>query len=124
MKPLLLLSTSLCLQGCFSWLQSDTAKDAIAGASPLMQSRLNAQEEKRLGRNYPQTMVKVEEKRRLSLQDVIRLTKVGIPDDKIIALIQETETLFYLTIDDRYELKIAGVSHKVIDAMEKTSRSK
>lgn len=118
------LLLSLCLQGCFSWLNSNSAKEALAeAADPMLNSYLSAQEKKRLNRNYPQTKVKVEEGRQLSLQDVIRLTKCGIPDEKIIFMIQISKTIFYLTADDRMELRHAGLSNKVIDAMEETGES-
>jgi hypothetical protein len=56
----------------------------------------------------------------LSLDDIKKMTDLGMTDDKIINKIKSSNSKFYLTNSDRRELKKSGVSERVINYMAKT----
>ena len=60
----------------------------------------------------------------LTNADVIRMVKAGFGEGVIINAVQTNETLFDLSLDGLFELKNAGVSQKVIEAMQNLSTGK
>jgi hypothetical protein len=71
---------------------------------------------------YTQTTVKervkrVDTLRVMKMQDVIGLSKAGVSDSLIIAMMDATDSWFKLSTQDVVDLKNAGVSEKVIAAM-------
>lgn len=61
--------------------------------------------------------------KKLSQQDVIKMSKAGIPDNVIISKINNSGTVFDLEVADMVALKKAGVSDKIIEAMVNTEMS-
>jgi len=56
----------------------------------------------------------------VSKEEIIKMSKAGIPDSVIIAKIQKSSSVFKLEVSDIIALKKAGVSDKVIEAMVNT----
>jgi hypothetical protein len=59
----------------------------------------------------------VDSLRVMTKQDVITLSKAGVSDSLIIAMMDATHTWFHLNARDVLDLKNAGVGEKVIGAM-------
>ena len=58
--------------------------------------------------------------KKLTKDDVIKMSKAGIPDSVIIGKISKSGTVFNLEVSEIVALKKAGVSEKVIEAMVNT----
>ncbi|MGH9371223.1 MAG: hypothetical protein ACRD15_06800 [Vicinamibacterales bacterium] len=58
----------------------------------------------------------------VTLRDIIELTKAGLPDDVLVAIIDADRTIFTLDKDQILELKKAGVSKQVLLKMLRTRR--
>jgi len=60
----------------------------------------------------------------MSLQEIVRLTMLGTPDDSIIQLMETTRSVFNLSVSDHIYLQQEGVSAAVINAIQarKTKR--
>jgi len=56
----------------------------------------------------------------LTLEDILALTRLGYDEVAIVKLIEDTGSVFHLTAPDLIELKNAGVSEKVLQAMIRT----
>lgn len=84
----------------------------------LILSSLEQGDRKRLERNYPNTLTRIDQIKPLSLQDIKNLTRSGVSDTIIIYEISLTRSVFFLTPDDEKELQMAGVSEKVINHMK------
>jgi len=65
----------------------------------------------------PNTSKKLDRGERLSVNDIIALHEAGISDQKIIALIDKTDSHYTLSTSDIHRLENAGVSDKVINYM-------
>ena len=59
----------------------------------------------------------------ISTEDVVKMSKAGIPESVIISKIERSGTVFHLEVSDILALKKAGVSDKVIEAMVNTEIS-
>lgn len=92
---------------------------AVAGA--LIGAALDDSDQATLQQQAPQTKQRVENKQQLSLDDIKKMSQIGISDDKIIGTIQSTGSVYHLSTADIDRLKAAGVSDHVIDAMLQTS---
>ena len=57
----------------------------------------------------------------LTLDDVREMVSVGVPDNIIVSTIQSSEEVFNLSPDEIVELTKAGVSSKVIEALQSTA---
>jgi hypothetical protein len=57
-----------------------------------------------------------------SVEEVVRLSKSGVSDDVILALIDRDKTIFTIAPDDLLTLKSEGVSETVVVAMLKSGR--
>jgi len=68
-------------------------------------------------RESPRTLKKIDNGEQLSTDDVKKMTKAGLSDNVIVDQIHSTHSVFYLSTADIIDLKNAGVSQKVIDAM-------
>ncbi len=90
------------------------ATGAVIGAA------LDSEDRDKLERNSPGTLQKIDGRQQLSLHDIEEMAKNGIQDDVIIAQIQNTNSVFYLTSEEIVELKQSGVSDKVLEFMIKT----
>ena len=91
------------------------AAGVIAGG--LIGAYLDNQDQKNLQKQSPQTYRRVDNGERLSVNDVINLSKANISDDKIIDLIQKTDSHYTLNNYQIDRLRDAGVSEKVINYM-------
>jgi hypothetical protein len=58
----------------------------------------------------------------VTVRDIIELTRAGLSDDVLIAVIEADRTVFTLDKDQILELKAAGVSKKVLLKMLRTRR--
>lgn len=68
----------------------------------------------------PQTLAKIDQKEPLTVNDIKKMSKIGLSDQIIISQIEATGSVFYLSTADIIDLKSAGVSQGVIDYMIKT----
>ncbi len=60
--------------------------------------------------------------RAASVEEIVRLSKSGVSDDVILALIERDKTIFTIAPDDLLTLKSDGVSEAVVVAMLKSGR--
>ncbi len=58
----------------------------------------------------------------VTVRDIIELTKAGLPDEVLVAVIDADRTIFTLDKDQILELKRAGVSKQVLIKMLRTRR--
>lgn len=91
------------------------AAGVIAGG--LIGAYLDNQESKNLKDQSPQTYRRVDNGEKLSVNDVINLSKSDLSDDKIIGLIQKTNSHYTLNSYQIDKLRDAGVSERVINYM-------
>lgn len=91
------------------------ATGVIAGG--LIGAYLDNQDQKNLKEQSPQTYRRVDNGEKLSVNDVINLSKAGVEDDKIIGLIQKTNSHYTLNSYQIDKLRDAGVSERVINYM-------
>lgn len=88
---------------------------AIGGAA--VGAALDSSDRNRIEQRSPDTMQRYDRNQKLKLDDIKSLSQAGISDDKIIGMIQQTNSRYNLTTSQVIELKNAGVSQKVIDYM-------
>lgn len=91
-----------------------------AGAGALVGASLEDHDKQNIQQRAPETGQKIDNKEQLSLDDIKKMSEVGISDDKIIGTIQSTGSVYHLTHSEIEELKQAGVSKRVIDYMLQT----
>ncbi|MDJ0651507.1 MAG: glycine zipper domain-containing protein [Simkaniaceae bacterium] len=91
------------------------AAGVIAGG--LVGAYLDNQEAKNLKKQSPQTYRRVDNGEKLSVIDIINLSKANVADDNIIGLIQKTNTYYTLNRYQVNKLRDAGVSERVINYM-------
>ncbi len=94
----------------------------IGGAAGLIGGRiiggiLDANDEARLRKRSLQTYRKIDRGSRLSVNDIINMSKADIQDKKIIELIEKTGSSYELNNYQIERLKKSGVSKRVIDYM-------
>lgn len=95
------------------------AVGAVSGA--IIGAALDSSDRDNLRENSPKTMNKIDRGEQLSLDDIEKMSKAGIADDKIIGAIHSTGSIYHLSSSDVAELKSKGVSQRVIDYMLQTS---
>src|ERR1051325_7774390 len=78
---------------------------------------MDQEEQERLRAEAPQTYVRVEQAQPLAVADVKALAKAGLSDDVILSQIQNTRSVYHLSVDDIIDLRNSGVSDKVIQYM-------
>lgn len=91
------------------------AAGVIAGG--LIGAYLDNQDQKNLKEQSPQTYRRVDNGEKLSVNDVINLSNANVSDDKIIGLIQKTDSHYTLNSYQIEKLRDAGVSEGVIKYM-------
>lgn len=94
------------------------AAGVIAGG--LIGSFLDNEDQKNLKERSPQTYRRIENKEQLSVNDIINLSKIDLDDDKIIGLIQKTDSSYILNSYQMKKMRQSGVSDTVIDYMKST----
>lgn len=88
---------------------------AIVGG--LIGASLDAQEQRTLKHQSPQTYRRIDQGERLSVNDIIHLSEADVSDKKIIDLIQKTHSHFRLNSYQIDKLRDAHVSENVINHM-------
>ena len=88
---------------------------ALAGG--LIGAGFDEQDRENMQRQAPRTLDKIEHKERLGIYDIKQMSNAGIDDKVIIRQIEATHSRFSLSTADIIDLKNAGVSQNVIDAM-------
>ncbi len=94
------------------------AVGAVGGA--IIGASLDESDRSTMQQSSPQTLRRVDNGDQLTLNDIEKMSKSGIGDDKIIGVIQSTGSIYHLSSEDITELKNAGVSQRVIDYMLQT----
>ncbi len=96
---------------------------AAAGAlgGGLIGAALDEQDRRIMEQQSPNTLKRIDRGESLSIRDVKAMSKAGINDDTIMDLIDNTNSVFYLSADDIIDLKKSGVSQRVINYMVNTS---
>jgi hypothetical protein len=70
----------------------------------------------------PRTADKIEHREQLSTRDIEQMSQAGLTDDKIIAVIRSTGSIFQLSSIEEENLRNAGVSQRVINYMQQTGQ--
>ena len=91
-------------------------------SSKVILTPLTPREHKRLKRNSPDTLKKIEKNKPLNLYDIKVMTRSGVSDDAIISAIETTHSTFFLTSADVTDLRQAGVSQRVLEKMNETGK--
>ncbi|MDN3508962.1 MAG: glycine zipper domain-containing protein [Candidatus Neptunochlamydia sp.] len=92
-----------------------SAAGVIAGG--FIGAYLDNQESKNLKEHSPQTYRRVDNGEKLSVNDIINLSRSNVADDKIIGLIQKTNSHYTLNSYQVDKLRDAEVSKRVINYM-------
>ena len=88
---------------------------AIGGG--LVGAGLDAQDRKQIDRQNPKTLNRVDKGDQLSVNDIVSLHKADISDNKIMDLIDNTNSYYRLNTYEINRLENAGVSQRVINHM-------
>jgi outer membrane lipoprotein SlyB len=96
------------------------AVGAVGGA--VVGAALDDADRRSLETQNPRTLRKVDRGEQLDVNDIKSMSQAGIRDGVIIDQIQATGSEFHLTTADIIDLKQAGVSQRVIDAMVRSGR--
>lgn len=94
------------------------AVGAVTGG--LIGNAMDREAQARLQQQAPQTYTRIDQGRPLSVADVKALAAARVGDDVIISQIRSTHTSFQLSSADLIDLKNAGVSDRVVEAMINT----
>jgi uncharacterized protein YcfJ len=94
------------------------AVGVIGGA--LIGSALDDADRQRVEQQNPRTLNRIDNGEELSIHDIIALHASGVKDDKIIELIQKTNSHYTLNTYKIQRLREAGVSDRVINYMMST----
>ena len=94
----------------------------IAGAAVggLIGNYVDANQQKKLEEDSPNTVKRINNNQKLDVNDVIALTQAGVSPDTIIKMIDNTKSSFNLTSAEVIKMKKAGVSEKVVNKMLST----
>ena len=84
---------------------------------------LNAKERETLQLNAPNTLNRIDNGRALTVDDIKKMSSVGLKESTIINQIIATNSVFYLSTQEIRGLRRSGVSQRVIDAMVESSAS-
>jgi outer membrane lipoprotein SlyB len=93
-----------------------------AASGALIGSALDDSDRENLQQESPDTLKKIDENKKLSMQDVINMSNAGLSDEVIINQIKSTHSTFSLSSSDIIKLKQNGVSENVINAMIKAKK--
>ena len=88
-----------------------------AAVGGIVGNSLDARDRERLERDHPQTLRRIDNDQKLTMQDVINLTDAGVRPDNIIDMMKNSNSTYYLTSRDVVKLKKAGVDQRVINYM-------
>jgi outer membrane lipoprotein SlyB len=91
---------------------------AVGGG--LIGYSMDQEQRARLRQQAPETYTKVDQGQPLSVADVKALAKAGINEDVIISQIQNSHTVYHLSVTDIIDLRDAGVPDRVVNYMINT----
>jgi outer membrane lipoprotein SlyB len=94
------------------------AAGIIAGG--LIGHSMDQEQQARLRAQAPQTYVRVEQGRPLSIADIKAMAKAGVADDVIISQIIGSHTVYHLSAADVIDLHNSSVSDRVVNYMINT----
>jgi outer membrane lipoprotein SlyB len=94
------------------------AAGVIAGG--LIGAALDEQDRAVMQKRSPSTVVRMDEGKPLTVDDVIELHKGGVSDDTIINYIDESGTVYQLSQSQIRRMQRAGVSQRLINHMLET----
>ncbi|HLB52337.1 MAG TPA: hypothetical protein VJK48_01335 [Chlamydiales bacterium] len=94
------------------------AAGALSGG--LLGAVLDEQDRKVVNQSSPRTLERMDRGDPLTLNDVIRLSQVGVSDETIIKYLNETGSIYQLTQTQIRRLQDAGVSERIIHFMAET----
>ena len=97
-----------------------SAAGVIAGG--LVGAVLDQQDRKVMEQSSPRTVDRMDRGEPLTLNDVIKLSQGGIPDDAIMQYIRDTHSTYSLSQTQVRRLQEAGVSQRVINYMADPAR--
>ena len=86
----------------------------------LIGNTMDQQQQEQLRAQAPQTYVRVDQGRPLTVPDVKALVQAGVNDDVIISQISSSRTVYRLGAQDIIDLHNSGVSDKVVNYMINT----
>lgn len=116
---LLVVFLSITLSSCQLFRLYAAQEDEMT----IKKGNLDSEERYRLKQNYPLTLSKINRGEKLTIEDIQNMTKAGVSDDGIIAEIQTSQSIFYLTPKDLEQLRQEGVSERVIQFMSETGEA-
>jgi len=96
-----------------------TAALSCAGNAKAVPS-LDQSDRSSLEKQSPRIIKKIDNREPLSTDDIKKMSRAGLSDDVIMKQINDTKSVFYLSSADIVDLKKAGVSQRVINAMIQT----
>jgi outer membrane lipoprotein SlyB len=88
-----------------------------AAGGALIGSALDQQDREIMRQQSPQTLQRIDSGQQLTIRDIKDMNAAGIKDQVIISQIEATRSTFNLSSREIIDLKDAGVSQHVIDAM-------
>jgi uncharacterized protein YcfJ len=99
---------------------------AAAGAltGGLIGASLDEQDRKVVNQSSPRTLDRMDRGEPLTLNDVIRLSQVGVSDETIIKYLDESGSIYNLTQMQIRRLQDAGVSERIIQYMTEPEMTK
>jgi len=83
----------------------------------LIGASLDEQDRKIMEQRSPSTVLRMDEGRPLTINDVIELSQGGVSDDTILSYMSQTKSQYKLNQDQIYHMQNAGVSQRVINYM-------
>ncbi len=91
---------------------------AVGGG--LIGYSMDQEQRARLRQQAPETYTKVDQGQPLSVADVKALAKAGINEDVILSQIQNSHTVYHLSVPDIIDLRDSGVPDRVVNYMINT----
>lgn len=104
-----------------SCTRTSSEKDAVASqkqVTPIV--AIDPFDRQLLQKKNPRILEKIEAGERLSIDDIKKMSRVGLSDQTIIWQIKSCKAVFLLSTADIIHLRQAGVSQRVVDAMIQT----
>lgn len=92
-----------------------TAIGALSGG--LVGVILDDQDRRIMERSSPRTVDRMDRSEPLTINDIIKLSQNGIPDQTIMDYVTDTQSTYHLSQSQIRRLKEAGVSQRIINFM-------
>ena len=110
------------LMGCCCKGQSQSGQQPMIQPDSAEASKLSLTSEDIaiLHQYTPMIISKLEIRKAMSLEDIIRMHELGLTEDSLILIVEHTRTQFNLTTSDVIRLQMEGIPFKVINHLIKT----